>query len=113
MEEIMYQEIDVKLNVRFSESQVRSQTAILDAEIKSNIQKRNESLREVNPMEVTSIESSMTNTHIRITTSVDARLGKQGIIAQIRYRVRDLLPWGVVDIEVLSLREEAEIYGNQ
>ena len=108
----MYQEIDVRINVGFTTAQIRNETSILDTDISNNIQKYVHEHRDT-PMEVTSIESSMTNAHIRITTSIDARIDELDIGAYIQNRVKKLLPWGCSYVEVLQLREEAEIYGNK
>jgi len=107
----MYQEIDIKINVLFSEKQVRDTTARLDAEIKDSLNLEfDENTPE--PMWVKEIESAIQNAHIRLGTSVDARKNEPEISQYIINKVKKMLPMGVDKIELISLREEAEIYGN-
>jgi len=111
-DDIMYQEIDIKLNLIFSKPQVRGIADSLDTEIKRSL---NEDFYADNPepMWVKEIESSMNNVHIRIGTSVDARKNEPEISQYIINKIKKRLNFGVVSAEVLGLREEAEIYGNK
>ena len=111
MEDIMYQEIDIKLHILFSSPQLRTMNSDLDLEIKQSI------LREFplhqDPMTVTEVESSIQDAYVRITASVDIELC-DGLIAQhIINKVRKALKMGVSRFKLISLREEAEIYGNK
>jgi hypothetical protein len=108
----MYQEIDIKLNVFFATPQIRNFTHILDNDIKFHLHSRNDYSFEPNPIEITELESSITNMHIRLTTSINAKYDKNLILKVINNKIKQLLPWGISKIEALSLREEAEIYGN-
>jgi len=112
MEDILYQEIDIKLNIIFLQPQLRLLVGRLDSELKTQLEGRNGYLNQKEPLKVTEIESSINNAHVRLTTSVDARKCDEEITRHITYKVRQYLSMGVVDIEVMSFREEAEIYGN-
>lgn len=111
MKDIMYQEIDIKINVIFSQAQIRATAAHLDAEIK-NALRVDFDARNPEPMEVVEMHSAIQNAHLRITTSVDARKNEPEISQYIMNKVIKKLPMGVAKIELMSLREEAEIYGN-
>lgn len=102
----MVQEVDIKLNIVFLQSQVRDSTLILDEELTKALEVENEG----QPIKVTEIISAIKNTHLRLTTGVDASKSKEEIAAEIKQRIKELLPMGTLLIEVLSLREEAEIY---
>ena len=108
----MYQEIDISLIVTFAQPQYRMLVGRLDSEIKYHLHSRNTYPFEPNPVEVTELESSINNMHIRFTTSIDARHDSPRIEEIIGQRVKSFLPWGVLNIETVSMREEAEIYGN-
>lgn len=108
--EKMHQEIDIQLNVIFSSRQVRNTEAQLNLEIQRSLNR--EFSETEHCMTVMGIESSMMNAHLRITASVDASLDSLDIIRNIRATVKERLSFGVAKIEVLSLREEAEIYEN-
>ena len=110
MNKISYQEIDIKINIIFLERQVRSSTAHLDAELQRHLNRTFPETQE--PMRVEEIESAINNAHIRITTSVDMSKDEFEIRCIISKKIRERLPMGIAMIEVLSLREEAEIYGN-
>ena len=112
MNEITYQEIDIKLNVIFLQRQIRSGTSVLDAEIKEFL-RRDFNPHTPEPMEATEVESAMDNAHIRITTSVDWTMNEPQISQYIMNKVVKMFPWGVAKIELISIREEAEIYGNK
>jgi len=98
----MEQEIDIKLNVIFLQRQVRNLESELNTEIEFHLRS----------MKITELESSINNMHIRITTSIDAKYDEPEISRIIGNKIKELLPWGVVKIETLAIREEAEIYGN-
>jgi hypothetical protein len=106
----MYQEIDIKLHIIFSSPQLRTCNHQLDLEIKQSL------LREFplyqDPMTVTEVESSILDAYVRITTSVDATLCDGLISNHIINKVRRALRMGVSRFQLISLREEAEIYGN-
>jgi rRNA maturation protein Rpf1 len=108
--ENMHQEIDIKLNVIFLQKQIRDTNSQLNLEIQRSLNR--EFSETEHCMIVTEILSSMTNVHLRITASVNASLDSHGIISVIKMIVKERLKMGVSKIEVLSLREEAEIYGN-
>ena len=112
MNKITYQEIDIRLNVIFSQAQVKPTTAQLDAEIKQALTVGFDESFQTEPMVVTEIESAIQNVHLRITTSVDCTKDELEISRYIMNKVKEMLPMGVVKIELLSIREEAEIYGN-
>ena len=98
----MEQEIDIKLNVIFLQRQVRESNSELNVEIEFHLRS----------MKIVELESSINNMHIRFTTSIDAKHDEPEISRIIGNKIKDLLPWGVLKIETLSLKEEAEIYGN-
>jgi len=112
MKDIMYQEIDIKLNVTFLQRQLRTNSSYLDTEIKGFLRVEFDEYFVPEPMAVTEVKSSMTNAHIRLTTSVDARKTDKEIRQYIIRKVIDRFRWGIADIEVMFMREEAEIYGN-
>jgi hypothetical protein len=113
MTKITYQEIDIRLNVIFSQAQVRPTAAHLDAEIKRALTVDFDEKFRPEPMTVTEIESAIQNVHLRITTSVDWTKDEPEISRYIMSKVRVMLPMGVLKIELISIREEAEIYGNK
>jgi len=111
-EKITYQEIDIKINVMFSQPQVRRMTYELDQEIKQALNREFNKITP-EPMTVEELESSMQNAHIRICTSVDWTLNEPAISQYIINKVIRRLPMGVASVELISIIEEAEIYGNK
>ena len=97
----------------FSQPQVRTTTAHLDAEIKRALTVDFDERYSPEPMTVKEIESAIQNVHLRITTSVDWTKNEPEISRYIMSKVREMLPMGVLTIELLSIREEAEIYGSK
>jgi hypothetical protein len=104
-----YQEIDIKINVLFLEKQLRRSPKHLEVEIQRAL-RVNFNHANPEPMEVTEIETSMTNAHIRITTSVDWTLNEVAISNYIIKKVKSRLRIGVAEVELIFMREEAEIY---
>lgn len=108
----MHQEIDITLNLIFSQPQIREGLGRLDSELKPQLEIENGYLNQEEPIIVEYIETSIQNAFVRLTTSVNAEKCKKEISSHIKNRVKRLLNIGLSSIEVLAIREEAEIYGN-
>jgi len=108
---ITYQEIEIKINVFFSEKQVRATTAHLDAEIKRALT-RGFNAHTPEPMWVKECESAIQNAHLTIGTNVNWLKNEPEISQYIINKVKSRLPMGVDKIELMSLKEERHIYGN-
>lgn len=104
----MKQEIDIKINCIFLNKQIRKGSEELEKELINCIENNNVD----EPIKVTEIETSMKNFHVRLTTSVNADKTKEQIGQYIIEKIKLKLPMWIVKGDVISLREEAEIYEN-
>ena len=102
----MEQEIDIKINIVFLKPQIMDASK-LDSILENAI------INSKFFMKPTEIKSAINNAHIRITSSISAELETELIKKLMINEVKKSMPMWIEFAEVLELREEAEIYGNE
>lgn len=108
----MYQEVEIKFNMHFTKPRGFFEIQmIFEQDVKYQLEHRNDYHWNETPMTVDKLETSYTNMHITVTTAIDAKYNEPDISRIVAERVKNMLAFGINSYEVMSIREEAEIYG--
>jgi len=111
-EKILYQEILMEINVTFSEWQSNYPKGKLEKHIVERLHIEF-TPHEPEPMDAEEVNATNEKAYIKIRAAVNWFKDEPDISNFLIKRVKKLLPMEVSSVELISLKEEAEIYGNK